>query len=177
MTASTTVFVVIEPHPKDRETEGDSSLEHIVSHHGERVVSLLTRILGDPHAARDAAQETWCAVWRSRERLIPGIDPWPFIRTTAVRKAIDLRRTLKRVVPSHDSLDSRPSPPSAARDLDLVGLSAEEAASITLFFVEGCSVREIARELAAPEGTVKSWLFRARAKLRARSEGSKESRT
>jgi RNA polymerase sigma-70 factor, ECF subfamily len=144
-------------------------LEQIVSIHHERVLALLTRLLGDPHAARDAAQETWCAIWRAKERLIPGVDPWPFIRTTAVRKAIDLRRTLGRVVPSDASLDTRSAPPLAATSLalDLSALNEDERAAITLFFVDGWSIREIATALDAAEGTVKSWLFRARAKLRA----------
>lgn len=143
-------------------------MEHLVSDHQPRVLALLTRLLGDSHAASDAAQETWCAIWRARERLLPGVDPWPFIRTTAIRKAIDLRRTAKRAVASDETLDARsaPCPPSRRLELDLTALSEEERVSITLFFVDGCSIREIAAALDAPEGTVKSWLFRARAKLR-----------
>lgn len=145
-------------------------MEHLVSDHQFRVLALLTRLLRDPHAAKDAAQETWCAIWRARERILPGVDPWPFIRTTAIRKAIDLRRGEKRVVPSDPSLDAvtAPQPMIQRLDLDLSVLSEEERASVTLFFVDGCSIREIAAALDAPEGTVKSWLFRARAKLRER---------
>ncbi len=146
-------------------------MEQIVATHEARLVRLLTRILGDSHAARDAAQDTWYAIFQARERLLEGVDPWPYIRTTGVRKAIDLLRGLSRGVPLTivaDRIEQHPAPSLRDDALDLEGLSPEERACLTLYFVEGCSVNEISRQLHAPEGTVKSWMFRGREKLRQR---------
>lgn len=137
----------------------------MVEQHGPRLQTLLVRILIDPHAAHDAAQETWLAIWNALDRLRADSDPWPFIRTTGVRKAIDLKRV--RVLQSSAELDQR-SAPRPPPPLELVGLAAEERACLTLYFVEGCSVREIADQLGVPTGTVKSWMSRARERLRQR---------
>jgi RNA polymerase sigma-70 factor (ECF subfamily) len=150
-------------------------MDELIASHDRRVLSLLTRLLGDAEAARDAAQETWCAIWWARDRLLPSVDPWPFIRTTAVRKAIDLRRRAARHAGPRPDLDALSAPKNdddaARRDatdlLARAALGSEERASLTLYFLEGCSIREIAAVLEAKEGTVKSWLFRARGKLRA----------
>ena len=52
------------------------------------------------------------------------------------------------------------------REVDLARLPEEQRLCLTLFFWEGLSVRQIAERLAVPEGTVKTWMFRGRARLR-----------
>ena len=51
-------------------------------------------------------------------------------------------------------------------EIDLSVLSKDERICLTLFFWEGYSVRDISDELGVPTGTVKTWMFRARNKLR-----------
>ncbi len=148
-------------------------LPTLLQAHGDRTLALLRRILGDPEDARDAWQETWTAVWRALPRLRPAADPWPFIRQAAVRKAIDQLRARRGGAIVRNGLDGDawPAPTPAAtadEEIDLSGLREEERACITLFFWEGCSVREIAEQLEVPVGTVKTWMFRARARLRGR---------
>lgn len=135
--------------------------------HGRRALGLLRRLLGDPGAAEDAWQETWVSVWKALPRVRAAGDPWPYIRRTAVRKALDLRRSdaaRPRLVTGSD-----PEPVSdtaRAPGIDLGALPPEHRAALVLFFWEGLSVKEIGEVLGVPAGTVKTWMFRGRARLR-----------
>ncbi len=145
------------------------AFENLMETHGQRVRSLLWRILGNPEDASDAYQETWTSIWRASARLIPAKDPWPFIRKAAVRKAIDHLRSRRStsVVATGLPLEiPAVVPPAGNQRIDLGRLNAQERACLTLFFWEGCSVREIAEQLDVPPGTVKTWMFRARERLR-----------
>ncbi|MFT7668668.1 MAG: RNA polymerase sigma-70 factor (ECF subfamily) [Planctomycetota bacterium] len=144
------------------------TIDNLIQIHGGRVLSLLGRLLGDPEDARDAYQETWCAVWRAERRLRKAVDPWPFIRKAAVGKAVDRLRKkgAERSAPIDQELAGRSKPPAEAASVDLAFLPARERTALTLFFWEGLSVREIGAELGAPEETVKTWMARGRERLR-----------
>jgi RNA polymerase sigma-70 factor (ECF subfamily) len=60
--------------------------------------------------------------------------------------------------------------PDAALDLDraLAALGAEERAAVLLCYAAGMSHSQVAEAMAAPLGTVKSWIVRGRAKLKER---------
>jgi RNA polymerase sigma-70 factor (ECF subfamily) len=75
-------------------------------------------------------------------------------------------------------------PPETGRDLDarthqgarsdgtfqeaLAELPPHHRAAVLLFYQEGYSVAEVGAALGVPDGTVKTWLYRARARLRER---------
>jgi RNA polymerase sigma-70 factor (ECF subfamily) len=150
-------------------------IEVLIETHGQRVMRLLRRTLADPTLAEDAWQETWGAMWKALPRLERGRDVWPFLRRTAERKAVDALRGSKRarLVTGSDPEPIWRAPPARSA-LDLGFLPREQRACLELFFWGGLSVREIARKLGVPEGTVKTWMFRGRARLRARVRGRKE---
>lgn len=144
----------------------DDPLRLLMDANGARVMALLARTLGSREEAEDAFQETWYAVWQALPHLRPAQDPWPFIRKAALRKAID---RLRRRPPRAADVDVEHAPQAPTRDgpsLDLRNLPDLERLCLTLFFWEGLSVREIASQLEVPTGTVKTWMFRARARLR-----------
>jgi RNA polymerase sigma-70 factor, ECF subfamily len=149
-------------------------IEALIETHGQRVMRLLRRMLADPALAEDAWQETWGAVWKALPRLECGCDPWPFVRKTAQRKAVDALRGTKtaRLLTGSD-----PEPvwrhPKATPHVDLGALPKEQRECLELFFWEGLSVREIAERLGVPTGTVKTWMFRGRAQLRAEARDRK----
>lgn len=143
--------------------------ESTVRAHDAGVRALLGRLLRDTEDAHDVGQETWFAVWRRWEGIARRDDPWPYIRRAALRKAWDrlrLRRARPETAASSELAD--PAPGSPAPTIDLSALPEEQRACLTLFFWEGLSVREIAARLRVPEGTVKTWMFRARRTLRQR---------
>lgn len=129
----------------------------------------------DDDGAREAVQEAWLAVVRGLSRLH---DPACFgawaLRITSRRCAdwvARRRRTRRRTAPL-DSPVVAPEAPAATRELELVRdavrrLDGERRALLSMFYVEGMSVAEIARALGIPSGTVKSRMYDARAKLRA----------
>ena len=141
--------------------------ESTVRAHDAGVRALLGRLLRDIEDAHDVGQETWFAVWRRWEGIARRDDPWPYIRRAALRKAWD-RLRLRRARPetAGSSELAAPTPGPAAAGIDLSALPEEQRACLTLFFWEGLSVREIAARLRVPEGTVKTWMFRARRTLR-----------
>ncbi len=132
----------------------------------------MRRILVNEEDAQDASQEVWFSLWRAVGRIEWTRDPWPFIRKTAVRKAIDRIRTVRRGGRVEIGLEVDPWVETRAPvvEIDLAGLNYEERACLVLFFWEECSVQEIAEELDVPTGTVKTWMFRARGKLRRKLE-------
>jgi RNA polymerase sigma-70 factor (ECF subfamily) len=140
----------------------------LVQQYQTRVLALCRRILANEDDAQDACQEVWFSMWRAVERLQWGRDPWPFIRKTAVRKAIDRIRVSKRNGRLETGLIIEPSSKVVAPvvEIDLSFLNWEERACLVLFFWEECSVKEIAEQLRVPTGTVKTWMFRARGKLK-----------
>lgn len=133
-------------------------------------MALLRRVLAHEEDARDAWQETWYTLWRAHGRLRRTEDPWPFIRKAALSRAIDRVRALRRKG-REGGLEIDVAAPERAAvpvEFDLDVLDREERACLVLHFWEGLSVREIAGELDVPTGTVKTWMFRARGKLRRR---------
>jgi RNA polymerase sigma-70 factor (ECF subfamily) len=133
-------------------------------------------MLRDPGLAEDAWQETWGSVWKALPRLRAHADLWPFVRKTAERKAVDALRGTKvsRLVTGSHPEPLWRAPAAPAPRIDLAFLPREQRECLALFFWGGLSVREIAKKLGVPEGTVKTWMFRGRAQLRARARNRKD---
>lgn len=139
-------------------------VEELIERHGGRVMRILLDVLRHQQDAEDAWQETWASVWKARRRLAPDRDAWPFIRATAIRKALDRRRGAR-----FQGLDAEPQAPAKtdAEPPDLMArLPLGERTVLVLYFWEGLSVREIGEALDTPEATVKTWMFRGRERLR-----------
>ncbi|MFH0946985.1 MAG: sigma-70 family RNA polymerase sigma factor [Planctomycetota bacterium] len=144
-------------------------IDQLIQSHGDRVLALLSRLLGNAEDVKDVYQETWCAVWRALPRLRPETDAWPYIRKAAVRKALDwIRSQGSRPVTTGLPAGAVAAPAENRQEqrVDLSTLKNEQRVCLTLFFWEGCSVAEIAGELGVPQGTVKTWMHRARKELR-----------
>lgn len=133
-------------------------------------MGLLRRVLAHEEDARDAWQDTWYTVWRVQGRLRKTEEPWPFIRKTALSRAIDRVRAARRrgERPGLEMDVEAPREIEQQVEFELDLLDREERACLVLHFWEGLSVREISDQLGVPTGTVKTWMFRARGKLRRR---------
>lgn len=141
--------------------------------HGDVVAKTLSRYARDRAEAEDLLQEVLFDAWRALDALDPARDPRPWLRTLALNRAIDrLRAAAKRPETNADDAlarESRPAPPPAADfEDDLRALPPGPRAAVLLFYREGRTTAEIAERLDVAAGTVKTWLFRARAQLRAR---------
>lgn len=121
--------------------------------------------------AEDAAQEALIVVFRRLGNLREPAALRGWLRTVCTREA--LRVTGDRNQPTLDLEQAGqlrapgPAPELYAAIVQaLAGLPPEQRAVLVLHEVEGLHEAEIARLLAAPPGTVKSRLHRARARFR-----------
>lgn len=139
----------------------------------------LRRFLGRLNGRRaadldDLVQESLTRALRYRESFDGRRALWPWLKRTAFRVFLDQR--------SSGRLDFEEGIAEApARDDDgvaqrdevnrlLAALPAIEREVLLRFHRDGRSVREIAAERGAPEGTIKSHLHRARRRLAARRD-------
>ena len=135
----------------------------------DRVVLHIAALIGDPAEALDHVQEAFVKAWTRWDRIADFDDPEAWVRRVAYHHAVSGWRRVRRLV-----LRSEPDPNVPYFDADqrelfeaLAQLSAREREAVVLHHLVGYSVDEIATQLAAPSGTVKSWLSRGRAKLAA----------
>jgi RNA polymerase sigma-70 factor (ECF subfamily) len=148
------------------------AFEQIVRLHQQSVWRYLRRLLGDPAAAEDVAQETFLRVYRRlptyafRSRF----STWVFqIARNAgldeLRSRARAERTRRAVRPAAPSSDG----PAARVELDaaLASLPVDQREALLLVEVLGLRYAEAAVVLAVPVGTVKSRVFGARVRLAA----------
>jgi RNA polymerase sigma-70 factor (ECF subfamily) len=163
-----------------------SPLDALGAAEREALVAHLRPLVGRAGDAEDLAHD---ALVRGLERP-PPLDPTrsllPWLKTVARHIAIDALR--RRACVRFHSLDAA-AEPSARRDAPgpddgrgdgevsrlraalgpaLASLPERERSAVSLFYEEGRGIPEIAARMGAPAGTVKSWLHRARERLRAR---------
>jgi RNA polymerase sigma factor (sigma-70 family) len=137
------------------------------------VLRFCQALLGDPDDAREAANTTWAAVWRTRnaaERDVP-LRPWLF--RIAHNEAIDILRRRR----SHDQLDvGLPAPDDTAADaelherlatlrVDLLTLTDHQRTALVLREMSGLSHEEIATVLDISPGAAKQSIYEARQAL------------
>ncbi|MGA5305232.1 RNA polymerase sigma factor [Nucisporomicrobium flavum] len=138
----------------------------------------LTRRCADPDVVDAAIQDTFVAIWRdARNYRETRADPAGWIWTIAIRRLIgNLRGPGHRWVGGIPEQDVETVP--SAEDLVLLRvehgdlgkaldrLSPELRAVIQATAIDGLTVKEAARYLGVAEGTAKTRLMRARARLR-----------
>jgi RNA polymerase sigma-70 factor (ECF subfamily) len=134
---------------------------------------LARRLVVDPEAAEDLAQETWLAVLRSRGRAPGGMRAW----LAGIARHL-LARRLRSRAPAFVALEEHPAADSedvlVQADFQRAVLAAvmalEEPYRTTILrcHFEGLSGAELARRLGVSSSTVRSRLQRAHALLRAR---------
>ncbi len=157
----------------------------LVARHERSVYGLCLRLLGQPEDARDAAQEAFVRAYESLRGYDPSLAFRPWLLRIARNRCLDLRRRA-RVRPALRSLDDdgsegreAPDPEAVTADEGLVRaesrrrleaaiarLPADQREALLLFHQEQLSYREIAAVLEVPQGTVMTWLHRARKRLR-----------
>jgi RNA polymerase sigma-70 factor (ECF subfamily) len=136
-------------------------------------VKKLARYSGLAHDVDDIVQEVAARALRYRRSFDAERDLAPWLRKTALRVVLDRRERAGREATDASETDLADSAHHFEATLDdrdevarlLERLSHVERDVLTRFHQRGESVREIARSLKLPEGTIKSHLHRARRKL------------
>lgn len=171
-----------------RAQRGDTAAyEEIVQRYQQVAFRTAYVITGSAAEAEDAAQDGFIKAYRALGRFRAGADPRPWllrivanearnrVRSTGRRHGLELR-----LAEGFRQGDAAPSPEAAAvaaegreRLLGLVnGLGEEDRNVIAMRYLLELNGEETAAALGIPEGTVKSRLSRALARLRARMEAA-----
>jgi RNA polymerase sigma-70 factor (ECF subfamily) len=163
----------------DRLRAGDErALADIFDSYGGYVYGLVRRVSGSEIAAEDLTQDVFTHLW-----LHPfDVDPErgsirTFLGVVAHRRAVDWVRSETRRharderAGRREHVDADISEAAADRVVAahvraaLEQLSEVQRSAVVLAYFEGCSYREVARRLGIPEGTAKSRLRLALARL------------
>ena len=161
-----------------------AAFEELVSRYHRTVFAIAYRMTGSRAEAEDVSQDVFLRVYRGLPQFDPRLPFAPWIRRIAGNAALNhLRhRNLERrhAVPESDR-GEMPDLSDAAADPEERAARAEEAGrlgralavlpenqrlAVTLKYVEGLTAEEIADAMGAPRNTVKTWLLRARERLR-----------
>jgi RNA polymerase sigma factor (sigma-70 family) len=182
----------MEGRPEDdselfaRAQRGDTAAyEEIVRRYQQVAFRTAYMITGSAAEAEDAAQEGLMKAYRALDRFRPGATARPWLLRIVANEARNRVRSTQRRLGLELRLadgfrpgDAAPSPEAAtvaAEDRDRLlrlvnGLGEEDRLVITSRYFLELSGEETAAALGIPEGTVKSRLSRALARLRAKLE-------
>ena len=140
------------------------------------------RLLPDRDDAEDAVQDTYAAIWRKAVQYDAAIaSPIAWLAMIAHNKAIDRLRSenvARNAVPIEFASEVTDTGPAAAqlaehageaRRLDhcLEKLEARRRTLIRTAFFDGATYEELAGRSGSPLGSIKSWIRRGLAQLKA----------
>ena len=158
----------------------DHALAEILDGLGPAVYGAARRVLGDSGAAQDVVQDVFVDLWCQPGRYDPGAGALrTYLTVLARRRAVDvLRSELRRVARQerHHRLapgEQQPTPCQAVLTAEAASLvrdavqllPPDQRRVVELAYFQGLSYREVALAAGIPEGTAKSRLRLALAKL------------
>ncbi|WP_432982400.1 SigE family RNA polymerase sigma factor [Dactylosporangium sp. CA-233914] len=158
------------------------TFEEFVEARLQALLRYAVMLTGDPHTAQDLVQETMVRAQLKWRRIAAADLPERYVKRMITNAYVDLhrgswlRRVALRGVDLESDLDLSPRAVAdhadglAERDqmwLWLGRLPRQQRAALVLRYYEGLTDGEIAEVLRCPVGTVRSWISRALATLRA----------
>lgn len=168
-----------ETHLIVRASEGDEeAFGLLVARHRPALAHLAMRMLRNPEDASDAVQDALLKAFRAIRNFDPErpLRPWLCrICSNCCVDAVRARRREGEPLEGHEHLLREPVATDERAEgaiqqgqiLDAIGRLPERYKCIILMrHFRHMDVTEIAAALDKPEGTIKSWLFRARALLK-----------
>ncbi|MFN0198735.1 MAG: RNA polymerase sigma factor [Planctomycetaceae bacterium] len=157
--------------------QGEVDAMHLlVERYQSAVFGLCFRILGHREDAEDTVQDVFLRTFRHLRKWdsLRPFKPWILtIAANRCRTILEKRRTqTKNIDPHLGAIDDESASKTVLRtdlgeelDLALGLLRADYRICFVLFHQQELSCAEIARVMNSPEGTVKTWLHRARKEL------------
>lgn len=152
-----------EKHPRAGE------LEQFLDEHYQRVVGSVSMITGDRSTAEDAVQDAIVKAWRRRDEPIDRLVAW--ITVVASNEARSGKRQDAARQRATDRLSGEVDHAQRESLFDeelsaaLGGLPVRERQACVLYYVFDLAVADVASAMSVTEGSVKSFLSRARTHL------------
>jgi RNA polymerase sigma-70 factor (ECF subfamily) len=151
---------------------GSAAFETLVKRHQAPLRAFLIRMTGDAAEADDLAQEALIKAYRGLDGFRGGASFRSWLFSIAMREAAQARRkeaAQQKQAAAADKPGETAEPMEFSLDLQkaLARLSGEERAAVLLCDAAGFSHAEAAGAMNAPLGTVKTYVARAREKMRA----------
>ena len=154
---------------EDAEQEPAASIAaELFDRYGDGILRFAFSHMHNLYDAEDVLQETLIRYLENKPKFADMRQEKCWMFKVAANVAKDMLRRRSR---GDVNLDDHPELPAPSRERGdllaaLLALPEKYKTSMFLYYYEGYSVREIARAMGQPEGTVKSWLHRAREILR-----------
>jgi RNA polymerase sigma-70 factor, ECF subfamily len=121
--------------------------------------------LRSPQDRADAAQTALMKAWEKRDTLREEQYFKTWLIRILIRECINLQKAYRGSVPL-ENVPAPAEPPADPALRDAIDrLPTTLKVPVVLFYLEGCSIKETAKLLHLPQGTVRSRLFRARKAL------------
>src|SRR5262245_4173052 len=153
----------------------DAAFAALVRRHGPMVMNVCRRVLGNDHDAEDAFQASFLVLVRKAASVEPREQVGNFLygvaHTTALRAKglLAKRRAREKQVTEMPESEARPQDPwddlRPLLDLELSRLPDKYRTPIVLCDLEDRPIKEAARQLGWPQGTLAGRLARARRML------------
>ncbi len=148
--------------------------ERMVRAHRREVYRITCAILGDHDDAQDATQEALVRMLRGLRSFDEQREFRPWLRRIAVNCALNAlhRRPEEGELPDASPAPGNPGGSAQAHEMEravrraIAQLPERQRVAISLFGLQEMDLRATAEAMGCAEGTVKSHLHRARAKLR-----------
>jgi RNA polymerase sigma-70 factor, ECF subfamily len=175
----------------DVRDDNAAAFEELVLRYENRLITVLSHLIGSRDQAEDLAQEVFLRVYRARKSYVPGAKFSTWLFTIANNVALNALRTLAR---RHEvKLDARASGPFGAHPMDVIvqtgsgqtpsrllakaemrdivrlaleSLSERQRMAVLLSKFENMCYADIAEVMELTPQAVKSLLSRARGNLR-----------
>lgn len=153
-----------------------AAISDLYCEHHDWLFGWLRRKLGCAHNAADLAQDTFARILNARESVASLREPRAFLSTTARRLIIDqVRRKhienayLQELALTAEALEGFQSPEHILSTLEalehiafmLEGLHDNVRQAFVLYYLDGLTQSEIARQLGLSDRTVRKYLIQA----------------
>lgn len=156
----------------------DAALAEIFDRFGPLVLGLARRVTGSTSMAEDVLQEVFTGLWCQPDRFDPDRGTMrAYLGVLTHRRAVDAVRSAARRQAREEKVELLDLPATLCDHADAAAVAEavrqaidrlpdDQRRAIELAFWQGMTQHEVARALGIPEGTVKSRLRLAQAKLR-----------
>jgi RNA polymerase sigma-70 factor (ECF subfamily) len=152
-------------------TDEPPDFDEVYAGHFTGLTVQLYAYFGDFGEAQDVVQDAFCQAWQRWASVSAYDDPVAWIRKVAWRLAVSRWRRVKTALRHSRTSAAEHEPGTDAVRVDVVRalaqLPPDQRRAVVLHHMVGLTAAEIAHDLGVPAGTVRSWLTRGRAALRA----------